>query len=336
MNKNQIDTDQASAGLMQVSTESVCSRDKVAFWADMVCQHLVQVECNSIASPEHFDGSISLRKVGNVDISQVVTDAQQVTRTSTLISKADSEYFMVNIQRHGNSAVQQDGRLTALKSGDIAIYSSTRKYDLSFNDEFSQTVLIFPADDLRLKIPGIDALTATALDSQNPAVQLFTRMTDSYFQTAFNALPSPTVEYAANALTELLAATVAVLSPAHDKNISNLTFFHLTRIKQYVADHLDEPELSIHSISKTLRIYPAHIHRLFEGELQTFSSWLWSCRLLACKRALESKALAHLTISEVAFQNGFNNSSHFSRAFRIKFGITPSECRDSRNLVRSV
>lgn len=320
---------------MQVSTDSVCPRDKVTFWADMVCQHLVQVECNSVAAPDQFHGAIGLRKIDKVDISRVVSGAQQVTRTPHLIAKADSEYFLVNIQNDGNSGVQQDGRLAILKPGDMAIYSSAREYDLSFNTEFSQTVLIFPADDLRLKIPGIDALTATAINSQNPAVRLFMRTACSYFQTEFDTLPPPAVAHATNALTELFSATVAAFSPAVETHISNLTLFHLTRIKQYVVDNLQDPALSIHTVSQTLGISPAHIHRLFEGELQTFSAWLWSCRLLTCKRALESDAHTHLTISEIAYRSGFNNSSHFSRAFRAKFSITPRECRDRHSSTKS-
>ncbi|RDJ98615.1 helix-turn-helix domain-containing protein [Paraburkholderia lacunae] len=319
---------QASTALVHVSTDAVRARDKVAFWADLVCQHLVQVDCNSVAEPEQFHAAISLRKIDKINLSRIAAGGQQVARTPQLMAKADSEYFLVNIQRNGNSGLQQDGRLATLKPGDMALYTSARRYDLSFKEDFSQTVLIFPADALRLKIPGIDALTATVLNSQNPAVQLFARMADNYFQTEFDALPPSAVAYAGDALTQLFAATVAAFSPTAETQISNLALFHLTRIRQYVTDHFRDPALSMSTVSQALGISPAHIHRLFEGESQTFSAWLWSCRLLACKAELENYAKVHLTIGEIAFSNGFNNSSHFSRAFRVKFGITPREFRE--------
>jgi AraC-like DNA-binding protein len=321
-------TSQASTDLVRVSTDTVRARDKVAFWADLVCQHLVQVDCNLVVEPEQFHAAISLRKIDKINLSRIVAGGQQVARTPQLMAKADSEYFLVNIQRSGNSGLQQDGRLAALKPGDMAIYTSSRRYDLSFNEDFSQTVLIFPADALRLKIPGIDALTATVLNNQNPAVQLFARMADNYFQTGFDALPLSAVAYAGDALTQLFAATVAAFSPTAETQISNLSAYHLTRIKQYVVDHFRDPALSVSAASQALGISPAHIHRLFEGESQTFGAWLWSCRLLSCKAELENYAKAHLAISEIAFNNGFNNSSHFSRAFRMKFGMTPREIRE--------
>jgi AraC-like DNA-binding protein len=333
--KTKTDTVEAGAGLMHVSTDADCAHDKVAFWADMVCQHLVQVECNSVIAPEQFHGAIGMRRIDKVDVAQIVAGAQQVTRTQGMMARADSEYFLVNIQRDGNSSVQQDGRRATLKPGDMAVYSSARRYDLAFNATFSQTVLTLPANELRLKIPGIDALTATTLGSQNPAVRLLTRMASNCYQTEFDALPPAAGACAANALTELLAAAAAAFSPAPEKNISNLALFHLTRIKQHVIDHLHDPALSIDTVSQKLRISPAHIHRLFEGELQTFSVWLWSCRLIACKRDLENYTKTHLSVSEIAFQNGFSNSSHFSRTFRAKFGISPRECRDRQVLTRT-
>ncbi|CAM2176476.1 AraC family transcriptional regulator, positive regulator of tynA and feaB [Paraburkholderia sacchari] len=317
-----------STGLMHVSTDTVRARDKVAFWTDQVCKHLVQVDCTSVVEPEQFHAAISLRKVDKVNLSRITAGGQQVARTPQLMAKADEEYLLLNIQRNGISGLEQDGRLATLKPGDMALYTSTRRYDLSFNEDFSQTVLIFPADALRLKIPGIDALTATVLNNQNPAAQLFAQVANNYLQTDFDALPPAAAVHAGEALTQLLAATVAAFTPVAETQLSNLALFHLARIRQYVADHLRDPELSVNTVSQALRISPAHIHRLFEGESQTFSAWLWSCRLLACKADLENCVKAHFTISEIAFQNGFNNSSHFSRTFRAKFGMTPREFRE--------
>jgi AraC-like DNA-binding protein len=98
--------------------------------------------------------------------------------------------------------------------------------------------------------------------------------------------------------------------------------------------HLHDSALSIATVSQALHISQSHIHRVFESEVQTFNAWLQSWRLLNCKRALENEAQAHRSITEIAFGNGFRSSSHFSRAFRHKFGMSPSECRDSHTSSR--
>jgi AraC-like DNA-binding protein len=43
---------------------------------------------------------------------------------------------------------------------------------------------------------------------------------------------------------------------------------------------------------------------------------------------LRNKVKSHLSISDIAFQWGFNNVSHFSRTFRAQFGIAPREWRE--------
>ena len=37
---------------------------------------------------------------------------------------------------------------------------------------------------------------------------------------------------------------------------------------------------------------------------------------------------AHLTIAQLAYSNGFNDISYFNRAFRRRFGVTPSDLRE--------
>ncbi|WP_167770506.1 helix-turn-helix domain-containing protein [Bradyrhizobium niftali] len=33
---------------------------------------------------------------------------------------------------------------------------------------------------------------------------------------------------------------------------------------------------------------------------------------------------------QIATDNGFNDLSHFSKAFRIKFGVAPRDCRNGQ------
>ncbi|RFC33154.1 MAG: hypothetical protein DID91_2727703304 [Candidatus Nitrotoga sp. MKT] len=84
---------QATAGIKHVSTDSVCKEEKSTFWANIICQHLIQVDCNSIADQAQFHGSIQLRKIAHVDVSQVESCAQHMARTAPPIAQADKEYF---------------------------------------------------------------------------------------------------------------------------------------------------------------------------------------------------------------------------------------------------
>jgi len=73
-------------------------------------------------------------------------------------------------------------------------------------------------------------------------------------------------------------------------------------------------ELSNRSLSAFKRDFQKHYHT-------TPGKWLLEKRL---KHAMNLLANAGKTVSDVAFESGFENVSHFSRAFRIRFGSAPS------------
>jgi AraC-like DNA-binding protein len=69
------------------------------------------------------------------------------------------------------------------------------------------------------------------------------------------------------------------------------------------------------------------VHNRFEEAGLTFGKWVIEHRLLACQKALSDPAFDTLSISEIAFKWGFNDLSHFNKAFRARFGATPTTCR---------
>lgn len=297
-----------------------------------MCQHFVPAECHSVAAPENFHGTMALRQLGRVGVTQIIAGGLRVVRTAALMARASQEHFLVSLQNAGHSNLAQRGRLARLGPGDMAVLSSTDTFQLSFAGDFARTVLTVPADELRRLVPDVDAMTATTLDGHSPAARLFGQVAHHYFETDSSAFSVDAADHAASGLIEILAGTLASQRAAISTRQPQLARFHIARIKRYAMRKLHVPELSVTSVSLALRISPAHIHRLFASEKQTFGAWMWSCRLLACRGELEDPTQAHRSISEIAFDNGFVNSAHFSRAFRAKYGVSPREFRGSRHI----
>ena len=51
-------------------------------------------------------------------------------------------------------------------------------------------------------------------------------------------------------------------------------------------------------------------------------------RLAACSVALRDRNQRDLNISEIAYRWGFNDLSHFNKAFRARYDQTPREWRN--------
>jgi AraC-like DNA-binding protein len=69
------------------------------------------------------------------------------------------------------------------------------------------------------------------------------------------------------------------------------------------------------------------LHKRFQDADTTFGKWILENRLLACQRAFEDPRHASFTISQIAYGWGFNDLSNFSKAFKARFGVSPTEYR---------
>jgi acetamidase/formamidase/AraC-like DNA-binding protein len=101
----------------------------------------------------------------------------------------------------------------------------------------------------------------------------------------------------------------------------------LHRLCQTIERKLDDPDLTPARVAEAEGISERYMQRLFEGSGSSFTHYLRERRLQRTSAELSNPAEAHHSISEIAYRNGFNDSAHFSRAFRHRFGLSPREFR---------
>ncbi len=73
-----------------------------------------------------------------------------------------------------------------------------------------------------------------------------------------------------------------------------------------------------------------HVHRLFHESGDTVAAAIRRERLDRCRADLEDPHQRARSITEIALRWGFNDSAHFSRAFRARFGVSPRAVRQAR------
>lgn len=101
-----------------------------------------------------------------------------------------------------------------------------------------------------------------------------------------------------------------------------------TRVKQLVLSEYSE-DITANAISRKLRVSERHMRRaLKDVEGKTFGQILQDIRLgKSCKLL----ATSQLSISEISQKVGFSEQAYFSRLFKGRYSVTPSEYR-SRSL----
>ncbi len=95
----------------------------------------------------------------------------------------------------------------------------------------------------------------------------------------------------------------------------------VNRVVDHVVRHLDEP-LRLEDLARVACFSPFHFHRIFRSLTgETVLTFTTRVRL---ERALF--LMSHhrsLSLTEVALRCGFSSSSHFSRSFKDRYGVSP-------------
>lgn len=97
----------------------------------------------------------------------------------------------------------------------------------------------------------------------------------------------------------------------------------LQKLMKTVEDNLAEEDFSVEKLSSELAMSRRQLLRKIRALTgQTASDFIRSARLTHARQMLEKGAG---TVSEIAYDVGFNNLAYFSRSFKKEYGITPSE-----------
>ncbi len=93
-------------------------------------------------------------------------------------------------------------------------------------------------------------------------------------------------------------------------------------------------QLTVESVAKALAISPRQLQRIYaQFSDTTFHDDLVGRRLEAAARLLTTPSI---TVRDVAQRVGFHQSPHFARAFRHRYGVSPSTYRAKLNRATSL
>jgi AraC-like DNA-binding protein len=96
-----------------------------------------------------------------------------------------------------------------------------------------------------------------------------------------------------------------------------------------ICASLDDPNLSLRTLAARHQVTPRYVQALFESEGATFSQFLLNARLARVHRSLRDPLQDARAIGTIAYEAGFGDLSYFNRAFRRRYGATPSDIRET-------
>ena len=189
------------------------------------------------------------------------------------------------------------------------------------------TSLAIQRNALLALVPNAEDLAARPIPAAPSLISLLVHTLDG--ATAFGGELDPLARAAISRHILDLAALVlgARGESAETARERGLAAARLESIKTYVLERLADPGLSVADVAAKHGLGVRYVQRLFELSGTTFTQFVLEQRLQAARRGLIRKDRRARTVSQVAFECGFSDISNFNRAFRRRFGATPSDVR---------
>jgi AraC family transcriptional regulator, positive regulator of tynA and feaB len=213
-----------------------------------------------------------------------------------------------------------------ISSGDLSLYHGTRTSLLHVNETIEAIVCNIPLKYFNNHIKQPEELHGTMISARSPLGSL----ASSYFlslATRVGQLSNPNRRLVMENFLQLLSIAMEHTDPIGNSCMEVIQTSIAMQIKEFILCNLANQELCPELIAAKFRISQRYLYNIFNAEQTTPCQFILDERLNSARQQLLNQGSQRKNVSEIAFDAGFNNVSHFCRQFKRKFQATPSELR---------
>jgi AraC-like DNA-binding protein len=267
-------------------------------------------------------GWLRAAQLSNVAAFHVAGSSQVLRRSAAWARRLPSDLLKVCIQRAGSATIQQGGREVLLTPGSMAIYDIDRPYAIRLHGDWRCAVIAFPRAALIASEQFIDAVICRPTQvADGPGSVLIPLVASAVSRAGSGSGAGISDALMGRACLDLLKAALAERELPQRPDAVRL------QIEAYIRAHIADAGLSHGKVASAHHMSERTLHRLFDESGQTVTELIRSYRLDGILADLQSPASAGDAISGIAARWGIHDMPHLTRAFRARYGMSPSEAR---------
>jgi AraC-like DNA-binding protein len=267
-----------------------------------------------------FNARMLRRRAASLTLASVISSPARVQGGRGATGRVEGHFLLLN--ELGNALVRQDGHEASLRPGELTVIDSGEPYSIAFDQPNHMTVLHVPAAKRDVDLNS-QSLRPQSADDIPLLVSLLR-------QLARDAAPLDRLndtDVFGRLLQDVLTVTWPQ-QPAARQRDSDVMAHWDRRIETLVKQRLGEPGLDARAIGAALGISARYVQKVLARRRMTVSAYLMEQRLAVAANRLREDPAAQIT--DVAFDAGFNDLSHFCRSFKARFGCSARDWRAGR------
>jgi AraC-like DNA-binding protein len=277
-----------------------------------------------------FDG----RDLGGLRIEEFRIEGASgdVERRVTTRDSAVPAQLTVHVpQPFSAQQLHQDGRSAHPRAGDLVLSTTQLPFTTSQTGSGRQFTFTFGYDELGLPSQLLLPLVAHAISGRDGlarVVAAFLCATAAAAlgtgskppQAGLESLPEPALHLVRGLILSLHGDELGAREP--------LAASLAERLLQYADAHLGDSDLSAEELAAMHGISTRYVYVVLSRRGVTLGDWLRERRLERAASMLREARSPRLTVAAIAASVGFGDQAHFTRSFKARFGMTPTQWRD--------
>ncbi len=310
---------------VRLTLDHVPERERIAVYREVIGPEVVGLDIEPIAGvPPVAD--LTLRRLPGLDVISGRSGGTINSRTPALAADGNDAFALTFVD-HGAWRVRVRGRELE--------QSAATAYLMSFADPSVATSrglsailsVQVPRAALAALAPRVDDLVCRPVPTDSAPIRLLRGYLEALGRETSLAAPDLRRVAAGHVLDLIALAVGATGDAAVRARGGGLAAARLQAVKADIHANLGGGELTIERLAARHRLSARQLQRLFEAEGETFSAFVLNARLARAWTLLARCRETGGGIGEIAYACGFGDLSYFNRAFRRRYGRTPSDAR---------
>jgi AraC-like DNA-binding protein len=308
------------------NTDALPERDRFPTYCEEIGRRYIGLDFRT-QDQAGFSAKLAVQRAGLIDIVHSSSVAIDSVRTPQLVSDGDNSLCVVLIES-GSAHQTQCGNEYELAPHTAILCDGGYAGECNFITDAQYWSLRIPRHKITDALPRVTRFAGAKLDKNITAQRLLFGYLRAIFDIPLNA--GVATELHGEHIIDLVA--LALGAEGERSAVAEERGARAARrsaILCVIELRSGDPGLNAIALARSLGITPRYVHLLLEETGKSFTHRVLERRLDKAAMLLRDPRWRNRKIADVAAEAGFTDLSYFNRAFRRRFGATPSDIREN-------